>query len=138
MTEIPYMRRLLRDAAKHAMWLFRFNVGTGWQGKRLYSWGGKPIPHTHVLLANARVFHAGPPAGFSDLAGWTEHTVTADDVGRKLAVFTAVETKTATGRPTPAQLAFVEAVRRSGGRAAVLHEGDTLAALAETGKETEA
>ena len=123
MSESTFMRRVMLAASKLGMRLFRFNVGTGWQGKRLYSWGGVPIPPTHVLLADARVFHAGPPPGFSDLAGLIPYTVTADDIGRTLGVFTAVETKSARGPVRAEQQKFIAAVRQAGGFAGVAREG---------------
>ena len=57
--------------------------------------------------------------GGSDLIGWTKVTVTPDMVGQTLAVFTAVETKTATGRVTPEQERFLQAVAGAGGRSGV-------------------
>lgn len=53
--------------------------------------------------------------GGSDLIGWTPHVVTAADVGRTIAIFTAVEVKTATGRTIDEQDAFLTAVVAAGG-----------------------
>ena len=68
-----------------------------------------------VLIKNARPLHAGLCAGSSDLIGWTVVEITPDMVGRKIAVFTAVESKTATGRATAEQLHFINTVRAAGG-----------------------
>lgn len=57
--------------------------------------------------------------GGSDLIGWTKVVITPEMVGQTVAVFTAVETKTATGRVTPEQQRFIQAVADSGGRSGV-------------------
>lgn len=49
--------------------------------------------------------------GSSDLIGWTERN--------GLAVFTAIEVKTATGRVRPEQTNFINAVRAAGGLAGI-------------------
>jgi len=36
--------------------------------------------------------------GSSDLIGWTSKTITADDIGKTVAVFTAIEVKTPKGK----------------------------------------
>ncbi len=59
-----------------------------------------------------RKIHYGiPRKGGSDLLGWT--------VINGVAVFTGIEVKTATGRPTREQQWFIDAVRRDGGIAGV-------------------
>jgi hypothetical protein len=57
--------------------------------------------------------------GGSDLIGWTTVEVTPEMVGRKVAIFSAIEVKTPTGRPTLEQTRFIEAVRRAGGIACI-------------------
>lgn len=63
-------------------------------------------------------FGVASPGG-SDLIGWTPTTVTADMVGSKIAIFTAIEVKTTTGRISPQQLNFIDRVRLDGGIAGV-------------------
>lgn len=53
--------------------------------------------------------------GGSDLLGWTPHVITQADIGRRVAVFTAVELKTAKQKPTDEQQRFLRAVERAGG-----------------------
>ncbi len=53
--------------------------------------------------------------GGSDLIGWTRTIITAEMVGQTLALFTAVECKSKTGRLTKEQAAFLAAVRDAGG-----------------------
>lgn len=64
-------------------------------------------------------FGVASPGG-SDLIGYRSITITPDMVGRTVAVFTAVEVKTDTGRATPAQRNFIDHIRRAGGIAAIV------------------
>ena len=89
--------------------LFRSNTGTGWVGK-LISRVGRTI-----TLQDYRPLHAGLCRGSSDTIGWHTVTITPEMVGRKLAVFTAIEFKAARGRPTAEQAHFGEQVQAAGG-----------------------
>lgn len=64
--------------------------------------------------------------GGSDLVGWTPCVVTANMLGHTIAVFTAIEVKTPTGRPSKEQLAFLEAVRSAGGIAVLARSIDDV------------
>ena len=99
MNEASLMRRIMLSLAKTTV-LFRNQSGAYQSEGRWIRYG----------LAN--------PGG-ADLIGWTSVEVTPDMVGRRLAVFTAVEVKTATGRPTLEQTRFIEAVKRAGGLATI-------------------
>lgn len=55
--------------------------------------------------------------GSSDLIGLQSVTITPDMVGRKLAVFVAIETKSAKGRARDNQTRFLDMVNEMGGRA---------------------
>lgn len=94
--------------------IFRNNVGMGWIGK------SKNV-NGHVIIENARPLHAGLCEGSSDLIGWTTVEITPDMVGKKLAVFTALEVKTEGGNVSPKQRNFLEVVRASGGIAGIAH-----------------
>lgn len=61
--------------------------------------------------ASGRWVHYGLADGSSDLIGWT--------VRNGVAVFTALEVKSAKGRVTPEQQQFIDAVREAGGIAGV-------------------
>lgn len=89
--------------------LFRNNVGQAWVGKSQRMRDGS------VLIDNARPLHAGLCEGSSDLIGWRSIVVTPELVGRRLAVFLALEAKTGAGRLNKHQLAFIAAVERAGG-----------------------
>lgn len=67
--------------------------------------------------------------GGSDLIGWTPLTITPDMVGQKVAVFTAVEVKTPTGKATPAQLNFIDQVQQAGGLAMIVRSAQDTALL---------
>ena len=74
----------------------------------------------------AKIQHQGrwlnfgiPGPGGSDLIGLTTLTITPDMIGKRVAVFTAVECKSATGKPTADQTAFIGFIRASGGIAGI-------------------
>lgn len=87
--------------------LFRSNSGMAWAGKAVKK--GEII-----IIKNARPFH-GMPEGFPDLCGWTEIEVTPEMVGRRVAVFTAVEVKTGKQTLRKEQRRFKEIIERMGG-----------------------
>jgi hypothetical protein len=76
--------------------------------------------------------------GSSDLIGWRAVTITPDMVGQQVAVFTALEVKTKTGRVTPAQTNFINQVLKAGGYAGVVrnkHEVRNVFATGDTGAQ---
>ena len=75
--------------------------------------GSLPDPKT------GRPVQFGLARGSADLIGWRTVTITPDMVGTQLAVFTSIEVKTPTGRLTPQQRSWLEAVDRAGGIAGV-------------------
>jgi hypothetical protein len=123
MSEADFMRRCLKRATEMGARLFRVNVGRAWVGERVDHQMGN-IPPGWVVLKDARPFKSGVP-GMSDLIGWVPVEITPEMVGKTLAVYTAVETKTARGRATVEQNNFIDAVSRSGGRAGIARtDGD--------------
>lgn len=109
--ESTIQARLRLFAQRLGVFLFRNNVG-------------------QYRTENGAVIRYGVcnPGG-SDLIGWTEHMVTPLDVGRKVAVFTAIETKNERGRVTAAQINFLSQVKRAGGIAGVCRNDDDAARL---------
>lgn len=69
--------------------------------------------------------------GSSDLIGLVPVVVTPDMVGRTLAVFVAVETKTPDGQRRAKQRNFIRAVREAGGRAGFATTPEEAVAIAE-------
>lgn len=100
MTEQQTQQRIRLALSRGSCRLFRNNTGC------LKDQQGRPV-------------RFGLCEGSSDLIGYTTVEVTPDMVGQRLAVFTAIEVKSATGRPTAQQLAFIEHVRQAGGRAGI-------------------
>ena len=66
----------------------------------------------------------GLAVGSSDLIGFHAMTITPAHVGKSVAVFTAIECKSPTGKPTPEQQAFIAFVRSQGGIAGVARSED--------------
>lgn len=62
--------------------------------------------------------------GSSDLIGWQSIEITPEMVGRRVAVFVALECKSETGRATPEQERFVAAVNAAGGIGAIVRSAD--------------
>jgi len=58
--------------------------------------------------------------GVSDLIGMTPHTITQEDVGRTVAIFTALEVKASKGRLRTEQGPFLRRVNELGGLGAVV------------------
>ncbi len=80
--------------------LFRNNTGT------LRDQHGRPVQF-------------GLCKGSADLIGWRTVTVTPEMVGQRIAVFTSIEVKTPTGRLSPEQQQWLDAVQAAGGIAGV-------------------
>lgn len=90
--------------------LFRNNTGSAYQGDVQWLPG-----HVSLKIDNPRILDAGLCKGSSDLIGWTTVTITPEMFGKRVAVFTALEVKTPTGRTSSEQLNFVDTVRAAGG-----------------------
>jgi hypothetical protein len=88
--------------------------------------GQLPDPRT------GRPVQFGLARGSADLIGWRTITVTPEMVGQRLAVFTSIEVKTPTGRLTPQQRSWMDAVLAAGGIAGVVRSvGDALQMLGD-------
>lgn len=96
--------------------LFRNNIGKVWTGAVV------SMRDRHLILSNPRPFHAGLIKGSSDLIGWNTVTVSQEMVGKKVAIFTAVEIKTGSVKITPEQKVFIENVNRAGGIAGIVYD----------------
>lgn len=107
MSESNALKRLFNAASQHGAWLFRNNVG-GYRDNR------------------GRFVRYGLCRGSADAIGWTEVTITPCDVGRKVAVFTAYETKSTRGQVRPDQESFLRAVAASGGIAGIVRDGENI------------
>ncbi len=114
-SEAQILREVWVEISKTESRLFRNNVGVAkFKDRR---------GRTHTVVY-------GLHKGSSDLIGWTPHKITARDVGRTMAIFTALEAKAPGGRPTPEQMNFIEQVRAAGGIAAVVRSvGDAIGTI---------
>lgn len=106
-TESNLLKRIERAAATIGMRLWRNQVGT-------------------YRLADGRWITSGLSVGSSDLIGYRRVTIRSEDVGKVVAVFTAIEAKSATGRATPQQQAFIARVQQDGGIAQIVRSVQEL------------
>lgn len=104
--EAEIQRRVMVDVSKEGTRIFRNNVGDA-----LFE-----IPGTD----KKRRVKYGLHPGSSDLIGWTPRVITAEDVGKTVAVFTALEVKRPGKNPTESQERFLDAVRAGGGIGAIV------------------
>lgn len=133
MAEADLMRHLQNLASKLGARLFRQNTGMAWVGKVEKGYPGKTVQlgARDVVIRNARPFHSGV-TGMSDLGGWMPVVVTEDMVGSTVAIYVQVEVKDG-GRATTEQKAWIEAVKRAGGRAGVARSDQDLADILGAG-----
>jgi hypothetical protein len=89
------MRRISKHLSAIGCTVFRNNVGQAWTGnaKKITKNDVYYCERGDVIIKNARVFHGGLAKGSSDIIGWKTVEVTPEMVGKKLAVFMAVEVK---------------------------------------------
>ena len=134
MVESNVLKRVLLKASEIGSTLFRNNTGLGWVGKVIRP--SKPtmmlVTPVDVLVKNARPLHAGLCEGSSDTIGWMTVTITPPMIGRKIAVFVALEVKDTGGRPSPEQLNFVERARAGGAIAGIVYSAEEAAELLNT------
>lgn len=129
MRESAILHRVMLALTGIGARLLRNNSGSAYMGDATYLKDGS------VLIRNPRhvKFGVGNPGG-ADLIGWMPYTVRPSDVGRQLALFTAVETKQPGGRVSPEQRQFLSAVEAAGGVSVVAYEADS--AVAEVMRKT--
>jgi len=99
--ETAIVNTIMKDVSPFGVRLFRNVRGM------FYTKDGRPI--RAGLMAD----------GSGDLIGFMPVVITQAMVGQKIAVFSAVECKTETGRPSPEQLHFCDFIRKSGGLAGI-------------------
>ena len=115
MSETEILRRVqLAAGGLPGVRLFRNQVGAGVAGVVV----ARPEPG--LLLVRGNQVTMGLCTGSSDLVGWRALTITPDLVGQTVAQFLALEVKTQTGRVSPEQTRFIEALTKFGGLAAVV------------------
>ena len=107
---------------------WRNNTGTGWVGKstRIQKACKVDLLPGDVVVRNARPLKSGLCKGSSDVVGITPVFITTAHLGKTLGVFTAVEVKSNTGKPTADQLNFLQAVEKAGGFAGIAKCNDDV------------
>lgn len=122
--ETSIVNEIMKDTSRHGVRLFK-NV----RGVFYTIEGVKALISAAMSLNPARIKQAVQQlrittagllaAGASDLIGFTPMVITADMVGKKIAVFTACEVKTPDGRVAKEQQDFANFVLQSGGFAGI-------------------
>ena len=112
--ETDVMHRIVGELSHGNTRLFRNNIGNAWMGSV------SRLKDGSVLIRKPRRvgFGLGGEGG-SDLIGFRSVLVTPEMVGQTIAVFAAVEVKSATGTPTAEQRNFINMVIDHGGRAGI-------------------
>lgn len=98
---------------------FRTNVGQAWTGDRI-----ERHPDGSITIYKARPFKSGLPEGFTDLLIVQPMNITREMVGKKIALASFLEVKSETGKPTKAQLNFIDQMRQLGAKAGVARSVD--------------
>lgn len=114
-SEKAIQNQVLLEASRLGARVFRNNVGSAWMGDAVRHADG-----TVVIKHARRVVFGIPGEGGADLLGWYPYVVKPQDVGRQVALFTALEIKKIDGRVTPEQRQFLEIVAAAGGIAGVV------------------
>jgi hypothetical protein len=124
-SEHETQQRILLACGNGDARLWRNNVGTGWAGPATKITAGnlravaQGLQPGDVVIRGGRPLRAGLCQGSSDLIGYRSLVVRPEHVGRQIAVFAAVEVKSATGRATAEQQAFLRHLQAAGGRAGI-------------------
>lgn len=127
-----HVQNAIRNALAGHCLLFRANVGKAWTGDSFHR-----LPNGDMVIRNPRPFTTGLPPGFSDTFGLVPVVITSDMVGSTFGRFLAGEVKTATGRVSPKQAAFLRAVNDNGGAAGVWRSPDEALAMVAGAKRGE-
>lgn len=127
--ETGLVRRILVATSAEDSRLFRQNVGMAWVGDIV-----ERTSH-RLVLENYRPLHAGLCEGSSDTIGLSRVLVTPEMVGSRIAVFTAIEAKTARGRLSPKQQNFIGFVRNFGGIAGMARSPEEAVQIIKAGPD---
>lgn len=136
MSESNLMKRILIGCSALLATVFRNNTGIGWAGEVFRPTRPMSIMVTSadVVVRNARPLHAGLCKGSSDIIGWMSIVITPGMIGRKIAVFLAMEVKE-NARATAEQLNFIDAVHAAGGIAGIVRSEDEAKALMDQAQD---
>jgi hypothetical protein len=126
MKEQNILKSIMLAVQSKSVKIFRNNVGVGWAGKSTHIKSKRTVTlfPGDVVIRNARPLRAGLTKGSSDLIGFTPTIITAEMVGKKIGIFTALEVKTAKGAIREEQLKFIEVVKSNGGIAGIVRSNE--------------
>lgn len=129
--------RAIQNAIRLA--LSKIRGATFWRNNTGQAWAGRATKITRpttvdlapgdVVIRQARPVQFGLCVGSSDLIGLRTVLITPDLVGTQIAQFCASEVKTPRGRPTQAQLQFLDFINDVGGVAGVVRSVDEAVEL---------
>lgn len=108
-TETDIQRRIQLALSTPTGRIWRNTVGAAWHGRTFTIVDGR------LVSGKASYVRYGLAPGSSDLIGPQSIEITADMVGRRIAVFAAIETKTEKGRLTNEQGRFIDTIVDLGG-----------------------
>ena len=89
--------------------IFRNNSGSAWQGETFR------LKNGDMLIKNPRVVHFGLCKGSSDLIGFIPVKINHSHLNKTMAVFTGIEIKTGTLKPTTEQINWHNMIQQNGG-----------------------
>lgn len=119
--------------------LFRLNTGRAWLSN-MGPAGVQKLSDGAVLIKSARSIAVGfsdvsgnPVVGALDLNGWTTVEITQEMVGKKVAIYTAIDAKASKGgRQRPEQVNMVEQVTAAGGIAGFANSEEAAHGIVES------
>lgn len=124
--ERDIMSLIRLELSKRGVTTFRANAGRAWTSNDIVK-----LQNGDILLRQPRPFNA-LQSGFADLFGITPKQITQEDVGKTVAVFTALECKAPGKKPTEKQQHFLDFVEEQGGIAGVARSvADALEIIGE-------
>lgn len=132
MSETKLYSEIIGELSHGHTRLFRNNAGMAYQGRVL-----ERTPQ-RLILSPWYPVRLGAE-GMSDLIGWSpvvtnqERIVVGDNL---LAVYTAIEVKGPRTRTTDEQFAFIETVRRAGGRSGIARSVEDARLITQPWRET--
>lgn len=134
MNENVLGKKLCLIASNLGARIFRVNTGMGWVGETI-NFSKKTtllkldMYPGDIIIRKARPLHAGLCEGGSDFIGWSSKIITQNMVGKKVALFTALEIKTLEGKTNKNRLekqqAFIDAVNNAGGIASIIKDEES-------------
>ena len=130
--ESNLQREIRLRASQRGARLFRNNVGFGYVSTKKAEFNRTQCVQLvnlypgDCVLRKARPIKFGLQKGSGDEIGWTPLIIKPEMVGKQIAVFTSVEVKTKTGKPSTEQKNWHNVIKKSGGYSVVARDADTV------------